>query len=135
MPVAGFDHVVLPTKDSEQFINFYKRLGFSIIDEEQWRSGETNRFAIQVGESKINVHPPELTGVMRGTTATPGCGDICFVWDGTVDQVLQLVSDAGAEVADGPVRRRGGRNAGQTWATSVYVWDPDGNILEFMVYD
>ena len=135
MPVAGFGHVVLPTKDSEQFINFYKRLGFSIIDEEQWRSGETNRFAIQVGESKINVHPPELTGVMRGTTATPGCGDICFVWDGTVDQVLQLVSDAGAEVADGPVRRRGGRNAGQTWATSVYVWDPDGNILEFMVYD
>ena len=135
MPAVGFDHVVLPTKDSEKFIAFYKGLGFNIIDEEQWRTGETNRFAIQVGDSKINVHPPELTGVMRGTTATPGCGDLCFVWEGTVDQILQMINNLGAEVADGPVRRRGGRNAGQTWATSVYVWDPDGNVLEFMVYD
>ena len=101
----------------------------------QWRTGETNHFAIQVGDSKINVHPLELTGVMRGATATPGCGDLCFVWEGTVDQILQMISNLGAEVADGPVHRRGGRNAGQTWATSVYVWDPDGNILEFMVYD
>jgi catechol 2,3-dioxygenase-like lactoylglutathione lyase family enzyme len=135
MPVVGFDHVVLPTSDSEQFIAFYKGLGFNIIDEEQWRTGETNRFAIQVGNSKINVHPLELTGVMWGATATPGCGDLCFVWEGTVDQILQMISNLGAEVVDGPVRRRGGRNAGQTWATSVYVWDPDGNILEFMVYD
>ena len=60
MPVVGFDHIVLPTSDAERFIEFYKRLGFSIIDENQWRKGETNRFAIQVGESKINVHPPDL---------------------------------------------------------------------------
>ena len=135
MPVVGFDHVVLPTSDGERFIEFYKRLGFNIIDEDQWRRRETNRFAIQVGESKINVHPPGLTGVMRGATATPGCGDLCFLWDGTVEDVLRMIGEAGVEVVDGPVPRRGGRMGGQTMATSVYVRDPDDNILEFMVYD
>lgn len=134
MPVVGFDHVVLPTSDSERFIEFYKRLGFGIIDEDKWRRGESRIFAIQIGQSKINVHPPELKGVNKGPTATPGCGDICFVWDGTVDDLLQMVKKAGVEVVDGPGPRQGGRGGGQTVGTSVYVRDPDQNLLEFMVY-
>ena len=35
MPVAGFDHVALPTSDADRFIEFYKKLGFSIIDEDE----------------------------------------------------------------------------------------------------
>jgi catechol 2,3-dioxygenase-like lactoylglutathione lyase family enzyme len=38
---------------------------------------------------------------------------------------------AGAEVIEGPVERQGGRRAA---GTSVYVRDPDGNLLEFMIY-
>ena len=135
MPVSGFDHVALPTSDAERFIEFYKRLGFNIIDEEQWRRGDARVFAIQIGESKINVHPPELKGVNRGATTTPGCGDLCFVWKGTMDEVLQMITRAGVEIVDGPGPRRGGRGGGQTMATSVYIRDPDQNLLEFMVYD
>ena len=65
MPVVGFDHVALPTSDAERFIEFYKRLGFEIIDEEQWRRSEARTFAIRIGESKINVHPPGLNAVNR----------------------------------------------------------------------
>ena len=135
MPVVGFDHVVLPTDNPERFIEFYKRLGFKIVDEDNWHSGDANRFAIQVGEAKINVHPPQLKGVDRGATATPGCGDLCFIWEGTVDEVIEMIRKAGVEIVAGPVPRRGGRGGGQTMATSVYVRDPDQNILEFMVYD
>ncbi len=134
MAVVGFDHVALPTLDSERTIEFYKGLGFDIIDEDKWRKGESRNFAIQIGESKINVHPPELTGVMRGSTTVPGCGDLCFVWQGTIDEVLSTMRTAGVEIVDGPAPRRGGRGGGQTMATSVYVRDPDGNLLEFMVY-
>ena len=101
MPVVGFDHVVLPTSDAVRFVDFYKRLGFSIIDEDKWRRGEVNRFAIQIGQSKINVHPPELTGVMKSATATPGSGDLCFVWEGTTEEVLQMIAEAGVEIVDG----------------------------------
>ena len=135
MPVSGFDHVVLPTSDGRQFLEFYKRLGFRIVDEGLYLSGGTNRFAVLVGESKINVHPPELTGVPRGATATPGCGDLCFVWDGTLEEAIQMINVAGVEIVDGPAPRRGARGDGQIMATSVYVRDPDQNILEFMVYD
>ena len=135
MPIAGFDHVALPTSDAERFIEFYKRIGFKIIDEEEWRRGEARTFAIQIGESKINVHPPELKGVNRGATTTPGCGDLCFVWDGTMEEVLQVLTQAELKIVAGPGPRRGGRGGGQTMAASVYVRDPDGNLLEFMVYD
>jgi catechol 2,3-dioxygenase-like lactoylglutathione lyase family enzyme len=37
----------------------------------------------------------------------------------------------GAEIEEGPVERHGGRRAA---ASSVYVRDPDGNLLEFMIY-
>ena len=35
------------------------------------------------------------------------------------------------KVVEGPVARQGGRRKG---ASSVYVRDPDGNLLEFMIY-
>ena len=53
---------------------------------------------------------------------------------GTVPQAsLQLLLDqAGAEVEEGPVERD--RAAARRPASSVYVRDPDGNLLEFMTY-
>ena len=135
MPVAGFDHVALPTADADRFIDFYKKLGFSIIDEDEWRKGEARIFAIQIGNSKINVHPQGMTANLRGVTASPGCGDLCFVWDGAVDEVVKMLADAGVEIIQGPAPRKGGRDGGQRFGTSVYVRDPDDNLLEFMVYE
>ncbi len=135
MPVAGFDHVALPTSDADRFIEFYKKLGFSIIDEDEWRRGEARIFAIQIGNSKINVHPQGMTANLKGVTASPGCGDLCFVWDGAVDEVVKMLADAGVEVIQGPAPRKGGRDRGQRFGTSVYVRDPDDNLLEFMVYE
>ncbi|MBI3743620.1 MAG: VOC family protein [Chloroflexi bacterium] len=137
MPVTGFDHVSYPTKDSERFLEFYKRLGFKINNEEKWRKGESKIFSVQVApNAMINVHPgfqPEER--MRGRTATPGCADFCMVWEGTVDEVMTLLKKAGIRPTEGPVPRRGGRGAGTIPSTSVYITDPDGNLVEFMVYD
>ena len=82
---VGIDHIAIPTANAEELIKFYKRLGFTINDEEDWRAGKTGIFSIRVGDSKINVHPEGYTASLRGPTAVPGCGDICFVWDGTAE--------------------------------------------------
>jgi catechol 2,3-dioxygenase-like lactoylglutathione lyase family enzyme len=137
MPVAGFDHVSYPTGDPERFLEFYKRLGFQIRDEERWRKGESRIFSVQITPNHmINVHPAPMRPPerMRGRTATPGCADFCMVWEGTVDEVLALLQRAGITPTEGPVPRTGGRGAGSIRSTSVYVTDPDGNLLEFMVY-
>ncbi|GIX46496.1 MAG: virulence protein [Candidatus Tectimicrobiota bacterium] len=136
MPVVGFDHVALPTQDAERCLAFYKRLGFAILGEEAWRQGQAPTFAIQVGpQAKINIHPPGFVAPLRGETARPGCGDLCFVWEGGLEALLATLRRAGVAILEGPVPRRGGRDGGRRRGRSVYLRDPDGNLLEFIVYE
>ena len=138
MPIASFDHAVIPTSQPDEMIAFYKRLGFSVVGEEEWRQGKARIFAFAYADFKINVHPPDVwqSGKfdLRGPNAVPGCGDFCFVWDGSVEDAKVLFESAGAEVIEGPVSRLGGRTAGTATGTSVYTRDPDGNLLELITY-
>ena len=121
MPVAGIDHIAMPTANAERLIAFYKSLRFLVNNEEEWRSGSANTFSIQVGDSKINVHPEGHTASLRGPTAVPGCGDICFVWDGTVEECREMLERASVEIIRGPVPRPGGRGRGTVPSLSIYL--------------
>ncbi|MCL0029031.1 VOC family protein [Dehalococcoidia bacterium] len=133
MSTVGFDHIAMPTSNAERLIAFYKNLGFTINDEDAWRAGDARVFSIQVGDSKINVHPESHIATLRGPTATPGCTDICFVWSGTTDECEKMLNDAGVEIISGPGPRTGGRGS-DVPAISMYARDPDQNLLEWMVY-
>ena len=134
MSTIGLDHIAMPTANAERLIEFYKGLGFAINDEAAWRAGEVGIFSIQVGDSKINVHPEGYTATLRGPTAVPGCADICFVWDGTAEECQQMLAAAGVEVIRGPGPRKGARAGGGLPAVSLYARDPDQNLLEWMIY-
>lgn len=135
MTTVSIDHVAMPTADAEKLIGFYKKLGFEINDEAEWRAGTANIFSIQIGDSKINVHPERYMANLRGPTAVPGCMDMCFVWDGTVEQCQRMLAEAGVEVVQGPVPRKGARQRGAAPSLSLYARDPDGNLLEWMIYE
>lgn len=125
--VAGFDHVALPMEHTEAMSAFYKNLGMEVAESE---------FLVQVyvGSQMINFHRPELWKrgfSLRAPAASPPCGDLCFVWSGSPEELRQALHAAGAVVEEGPVERQGGRKAK---ASSVYTRDPDGNLLEFMTY-
>lgn len=139
MPVTGWDHVSLPAGDPDALMAFYKRLGFTVIHEAEFRSGKTLIFAITIGaHAKLNFHAPSLWQNpkfdARGPTAQPGCGDLAFVFEGTIEDAVGVIRAAGAEVAFGPFDQRGGGDGGQRLGTSVYTRDPDGNLVEFMTY-
>jgi len=139
MSVVGFDHCALPAQDPEALIAFYKRLGFGTIHEEEWRAGKYPLFAIQIGpDAKLNFHGPSLWQEpkfdLKGPTAKPGCGDLCFLFDGTIDDAVDLIEKAGGEIVYGPMDQPGGGERGTRAGTSVYTRDPDGNLLEFMTY-
>lgn len=135
MPVSGLDHVALPTRRPEEMIGFYGRLGFRVPDIEKWRRSEQLFFSVRFGDQKINFHAPPLwqdaAFGLRAPQAEPGCGDLCFVWEGGAEALRALLDEAGVEPVAGPIELRGGRGKG----TSVYVRDPDRNLLEFIVYD
>ena len=135
MSTIGIDHIAIPTDNAERLLTFYKALGFLINNEDKWRAGEVPTFSIQVGDSKINVHPEGHVANLRGDTAVPGCGDICFVWDGTVAECQAMLQKAGVEIITGPVQRPGGRGRGTVPSLSLYLRDPDANLLEFMTYN
>ena len=123
----------MPTANAENLIAFYKKLGFHINDEAEWRAGKAHIFSIQVGDSKINVHPEGYTASLRGPTAVPGSADICFVWNGAAADCEQMLHDAGVAIIAGPGPRRGALR--DKTAVSLYARDPDENLLEWMIYE
>jgi catechol 2,3-dioxygenase-like lactoylglutathione lyase family enzyme len=135
MPVASFDHVALPTERPEELIAFYAALGFRVPDPDAWRASGAPFFVIHFGDQKINVHAPALWKkadfTLRAPTAKPGCGDLCFVWEGGAEALHAKLEAAGAGIIAGPVELEGARGRG----VSVYTRDPDGNLLEFIIYD
>lgn len=139
MGIASYDHVALPTRQPEAIMRFYRAIGFDTPDPETWADLGHTFFSVTRGDMRMNFHAPALFENsdfdLRGPTAEPGCGDICFVWDGTVEQVLSLLAEAGIEVAAGPVEMIGGRAGGTGQGQSVYTRDPDRNLIEFIVYD
>jgi catechol 2,3-dioxygenase-like lactoylglutathione lyase family enzyme len=126
--VRGFDHVALPMQNTEAMVAFYRALGFQT-------SETATAVSVYVGDQMINFHRPahwhDATFTLRAPAATPPCGDLCFVWDGTAASLKATLDRAGAKVEEGPVARPGGR---RKTGSSVYVRDPDRNLLEFMIY-
>jgi len=139
MSVIAFDHVAIPTARPVEMLRFYRALGFSAPAPQDWLAEKIPFFSIQFGENKINVHAPELWQngalTLRGHTAQPGCGDFCFVWSGSLTDLMEKLQQAGAVIEEGPVERIGGRNVGHAKGISIYTRDPDNNLLEFIVYE
>jgi catechol 2,3-dioxygenase-like lactoylglutathione lyase family enzyme len=126
--IKGFDHVALPMQNTEAMLAFYRSLGLEV-------SENPNTCSVYIGGQMINFHRPahwqDEKFTLRAPAAKPPCGDLCFVWDGTAESVKAMLDRAGAKIVEGPVERQGGRKKA---ASSVYVRDPDGNLLEFMTY-
>lgn len=115
-------------QNADAMIAFYKALGFDVNE-------TPSIVSVYAGPNMINFHRPSLwqnaTFTLRAPAAKPPCGDLCFVWDGTGAQLSAMLQRVGAKAETGPVARQGGqRKAG----TSTYVRDPDGNLIEFIIY-
>jgi catechol 2,3-dioxygenase-like lactoylglutathione lyase family enzyme len=126
--IIAIDHVSLPMQDGNAMIAFYEALGFDVEEQKAIVS-------VRAGAQMINFHRPELWPraefTLRAPAAVPPCGDLCFVWNGSEDALRARLDAVGAAIEEGPVERVGGR---RETATSIYVRDPDGNLLEFINY-
>jgi len=126
--IAGIDHVSLPMRDTDAMVAFYRAVGFDVEELDPV-------VRVHTGRQMINFHRPEVWGregfTLRAPAAVPPCGDLCFVWHDTVDALEATLAQARVDVEEGPVDRIGGR---RQHGSSVYVRDPDGNLLEFIVY-
>lgn len=141
MSIQSIDHVALPTESPTRLIDFYQRLGFSVVGVREHPDGgpEPRSASLALGDIRINLHGPyvwkEGNPSLRAEGALPGCLDLCFVWSGSPEEAVASVEAAGGQVVAGPVDRMGGRAGGSSSGRSVYTRDPDGNLLEFIAYE
>ena len=127
MKQPSLDHVVIAVADFERSNRFYAEvLGAEIVE---LRRG---RYAYRFGKQQLNAHSPDSTLAQprAAQPAPPGASDLCFVWSGSVSEALARLEQHGVELELGPLEREGARGFG----TSVYFRDPDGNLLELIVY-
>jgi catechol 2,3-dioxygenase-like lactoylglutathione lyase family enzyme len=119
--LASIDHIVLTTSDLERCLEFYARvLGMTI---ERYGAG---RIALVFGPHKLNVHPPGFNASIKARVPTPGSLDLCFLADRPLDEVIAHLQACGVPIEEGPSERTGARFR----IRSVYVRDPDGNLVE-----
>ena len=126
--IRRFDHVALPMKNTAEMLAFYRKLGLQVAE-------SPNAISVYIGNQMINFHRPahwqDKAFTLRAPAAMPPCGDLCFVWDDTPEALRSMIDKAGAKIVEGPVERQGGRKQA---GISTYIRDPDGNLLEFMIY-
>jgi len=119
--IDHLDHIVLTTARTEQCIEFYTRvLGMRL---ESFGEG---RMALKFGGQKINLHERGKEFEPKATLAAAGTLDICFIASVPVVEVIERLKAAGVPIIEGPVMKTGAQ-----WPIrSVYVRDPDGNLVE-----
>jgi catechol 2,3-dioxygenase-like lactoylglutathione lyase family enzyme len=119
--IKTFDHVVLTTRDLERCLDFYTRvLGMKV---EHYGK---DRIALRFGDHKFNVHPPGFDAGIKARVPTPGSLDMCFLADGPLEDVIVQLKRHNIPIEEGPSVRTGARFP----IRSVYVRDPDGNLIE-----
>jgi catechol 2,3-dioxygenase-like lactoylglutathione lyase family enzyme len=125
MQIERIDHLVLTVQDIAVTCDFYSRvLGVQAVT-----LGD-GRKALQFGQQKINLHERGKESEPKAMRPTPGSGDICFMTRVPLRQVMDHITSCGVEMIEGPVKRAGAVGP----IESIYVRDPDGNLIEVSNY-
>jgi catechol 2,3-dioxygenase-like lactoylglutathione lyase family enzyme len=133
MGVAAIDHWVLVVKNLEDTFVFYRKLGLEAGWQER-PGGRGTRPIIRINDTqKLNLYVVDRYEIESPTFApgyATGSADFCLRWEGTVEEAQQFLDKAGIPMLHEPVARSGAQGLG----TSLYVRDPDGNLIELLTY-
>jgi catechol 2,3-dioxygenase-like lactoylglutathione lyase family enzyme len=124
--LTAIDHVVLTVRDMQATIKFYcEVLGMAHV------VFDAHYNALHFGNQKINLHPFRAEYLPHADLPLPGTGDFCFVAAGNIESVVAHLKDCGQVIEVGPVPQTGARGS----MTSIYLRDPDRNLIEIACYN
>ncbi len=126
--VASLDHLVLTVADIDATVAFYERaLGMT---SESFRPADgTVRTALKFGHQKINLHRAGAEFEPKAQAPRPGSADLCFLTNTPLADWQAHLARLGIAIELGPVPRTGATGP----ITSIYLRDPDGNLIEVSV--
>ncbi len=119
--VDRLDHLVLTVTDVDRACRFYSKvLGMRVV------TFGRGRKALAFGNQKINLHLKGHEVEPKAAHPVPGSGDLCFVTSVPLPSVIAHLLVCGTEIVGGPARRAGALGP----IESIYLRDPDGNLIE-----
>lgn len=120
MGILGLDHLVLTVASIKKTCQFYEDV-LGMVPE----TFGDGRVALKFGQQKINLHEVGKEFEPKAAIARAGSADLCFIVENLPKLHVQLVK-SGIEIIEGPVARTGANGP----IMSIYIRDPDGNLLE-----
>ena len=124
--LTGFDHLVLRCADVETTLAWYvDTLGLAPVRVDEWRRGTAPFPSVRVSPETIIDLVPAADGV-RGRNVD----HFCLVADRATVDAIAADPERFQQSEEGGVRFGA---QGDGW--SVYVFDPDGNVVEIRSYD
>ena len=125
MHISHIDHLVLTVKNINETCTFYTEvLGMNTV------TFGDGRKALSFGQQKINLHEVGKEFEPKATKATSGSADLCLITDFPLSKVVNHFNKLGVLIEEGPIKRTGAVGP----ITSVYIRDPDGNLIEVSNY-
>jgi catechol 2,3-dioxygenase-like lactoylglutathione lyase family enzyme len=125
MAVTRIDHLVLTVRELDRTVAWYR----DVAGMRHVTFGE-GRHALAFGNQKINLHVAGEEIDPHATVPTPGSGDLCLIVDESPEALALRLDDLGVPIELGPSPRDGARGT----INSIYVRDPDGNLVELSSY-
>lgn len=123
--LKALDHVGLKVLDLGKTIDFYQRLGFTLLRTKGPAPDGERSAVLQVGSQEINVfsHPAFQPS---DKDRSVGMDHFCLEAEAaSIEDVIADLRAVGIEVVAGPTTRRDG--------SSVFVHDPDGVRVELQL--
>lgn len=120
LKVAELDHVVLRCRNQPKMLDFYTRvLGMA----EERRLERIGLIQLRAGASMLDLVPAAEPRTEGGHNVDHFC---LGIETADIDQVIRYLRANAVEVMGEPAMRYGARGMGR----SVYVRDPEGNVVE-----
>ena len=123
--IAAMDHLVLTVADIAATKQFYCEMLGMVAEEFEAADGSL-RMSLKFGGQKINLHQVGREFEPKARQPLPGSADLCFVTEFPLLDWTERLVGAGLAIEAGPVRRTGATGP----LNSIYLRDPDGNLIE-----
>jgi catechol 2,3-dioxygenase-like lactoylglutathione lyase family enzyme len=131
--VVGIDHVAITVSNVESTLIWYESvLGAESLYVDLWRAGTIPVVILQVGASRLSIHDAAAPGTPGASAPTVGSVDLCFRWKGSIAAAIVKIESLGITIEEGPVDRPASNGV---FGQSIYIRDPDANLIELLSVD
>ncbi|QEW18327.1 Virulence protein [Marinibacterium anthonyi] len=123
--LTALDHLVLTVADIDATLAFYTDI-LGMTATTFTPADGTTRHALAFGQQKINLHRTGAEFDPKASHPAPGSADLCFLTQTPLPDWQDHLAARDVDILEGPVRRSGAAGP----ILSLYIRDPDGNLIE-----